>query len=207
MISVIIPCKNRLNHLTLTFPLVRRIAGDIEIIVVDYNCPMGTADYLGTTFVDETRLKIVKAEVGKDQWSLSHARNLGYLASKGDALLFIDADTKAKSNFLTHHPLNEGAFYTGTWLHGSGCCMIWRKDFEKVKGYNEFIQSWGTEDYDLYRRLEGLGLRRNYFDKKLFENIKHHNRIRNEYHGKKDIHASNEENYQKSIISFKSCLE
>lgn len=207
MISIIIPCKNRLNHLSQTFPLTRKLQGDIEIIVVDYNCPMGTATYFENTFHKEHRLKIIRAEVGADKWSLSHARNLGYRASSGEALLFIDADTKVRSNFLTKHPLNEREFYTGHWLHASGCCMMWRKDFEKVHGYNEIIESWGTEDYDLYRRLEGLGLRRNYFDKKTFENIKHHDKIRNEYHGRKDIHASNEENYQLSIKEFRSCVE
>lgn len=207
MISVIVPCKNRLNHLEVAFPLMRRMAGEIELVVVSYNCPMGTADYLERTYPDESRMKIVKAEVDTGAWSLSHARNLGFLASIGDALLFLDADTKVKSDFLTKHPLNEGAFYTGHWLHASGCCMIWRSDFEKVRGYNEVISSWGTEDYDIYRRLEGLGLRRNYFDKKSFENIKHHNRIRNQYHNNEDIHISNEKNYQLSIKSFKSCLE
>lgn len=204
MISVIIPCKNRLNHLTLTMPLTKRLMGECEIIVVDYNCPMGTSDYMAVTYPD---VKVVKADVEKEKWSLSHARNLGYKASKGDALLFIDADTKVKSDFLTKHPLNEKEFYTGMWLHASGCCMLWREDFEKVRGYNEVIQSWGTEDYDLYRRLEGLGLKRNYFDKKSFENIKHHDRIRNEYHGRKNIHQSNEENYQASIKEFRSCIE
>ena|SRR3990167_3281715 len=205
MISIIIPCKNRLNHLAETFVLTKRIKGEKEIIIVDYNCPMGTASYIETTFPNQA--KIVKAQVSEKEWSLSHARNLGYKGSLGDAILFIDADTKLKSDFLLKHPLNKGEFYTGMWLHCSGCCLIWREDFEKVKGYNEVIKSWGTEDYDLYRRLEGLGLKRNYFDKKSYENIKHHNRIRNEYHGRKDIHTSNEENYQASIKEFRSCIE
>lgn len=205
MVSIIIPCKNRLNHLSQTFPLTRRLEGEIEIIIVDYNCPMGTASYFDTAFANQ--VKIVRAEVGENDWSLSHARNLGFKASKGEALLFIDADTKVRSNFLKHHPLNDNEFYTGMWLHASGCCMVWRKDFEAVRGYNEVIESWGSEDYDLYRRLEGRGLKRNYFDKKLYENIRHHDRIRNEYHGRKNIHTSNEENYQKSIKEFRSCIE
>lgn len=207
MISVIIPCKNRLNHLSFTLPLTRKLAGEIEIIIVDYNCPMGTKEYVDRTFGNDSRIRTIKADVAGDKWSLSHARNLGFLESKGDALLFIDADTKVKSNFITSHPLNQNQFYTGHWLHASGCCMVWRDDFIRVKGYNEVIESWGTEDYDLYRRLEGAGVGRLYFDKKSFENIKHHDRIRNEYHGRKDIHISNEENYQKSIKEFRSCIE
>lgn len=205
MISVIIPCKNRLNHLAETFPLVKKMEGEKEIIVVDYNCPMGTSEFINATYPGVA--KVVKAEVGASDWNLSHSRNLGYKESAGDALLFIDADTKVRSNFLVQHPLTQGEFYTGSWLHGSGCCYIWREDFEKVKGYNEALEGWGTEDYDLYRRLEGLGLKRKYFNEKLFFNMKHHDKIRNEYHGRKDIHATNEANYQKSIKEFRSCIE
>lgn len=206
MISIIIPCKNRLNHLAETILLTRKLEGEYEIIITDYNCPMGCADYIDATFSSDTRIKVVRAAVGEKDWSLSHARNLGYKVSSGDAMLFIDADTKVKSDFLVKHPLNEKEFYTGHWLHASGCCLIWRSDFEKVRGFNEVIQSWGSEDYDLYRRLEGLGLKRNYFDKKSFENIRHHNRTRNEYHNREDIHSSNEKNYQASIKEFRSCI-
>lgn len=207
MISVIIPCKNRLNHLEVTFPLVRRMAGEYEIIVVDYNCKMGTASYLESNFQDEKRLKIVKAEVGAQEWNLSHARNLGYKFSVGDALLFIDADTKVKSDFLTKHPLKENEYYTGEWLHCSGCCLVWAEDFKAVRGYNQISGSWGSEDYDLYRRLDSKGLSRKYFEKKSYANIKHHDRIRNEFHQNKDIHVSNEENYQLQQKSFISCIE
>lgn len=205
MISIIIPCKNRLNHLSVTFPLVKKMEGDFEIIVVDYNCPMGTGEYISVNYPG--RAKIVRADVGPLDWNLSRARNLGVKEASGNALLFIDADTKVRHNFLVEHPLNPGEFYTGSWLHGSGCCLVWRSDFEKVRGYNEALEGWGTEDYCLYRRLEGFGLKRNYFNEKLFFNMKHHDKIRNEYHGRKDIHQTNEENYQKSIMEFISCIE
>src|SRR3990167_859881 len=130
MISIIIPCKNRLNHLSSTFTITRRLQGDYEIIIVDYNCPMGTADHFEKVFSDQA--KIVRAQVGAKDWNLSHSRNLGYKQSEGDALLFIDADTILKPNFLMQHLLKEGEFFTGSWLHCSGCCMIWRKDFEAV---------------------------------------------------------------------------
>ena len=206
MVSIIIPCKNRLNHLVATFGMTRRVQGDVEIIIVDYKCPMGTANFFERAFHKEKRLNIVRADVDDDAWSLSHARNLGYKASTGDALLFLDADTCCKSNFVTAHSLNQNEFYTGEWLHCSGCCFVWRDDFKAVKGYNEVIRSWGSEDYDLYRRLETKGINRKYFDKKLYKNLPHSDKIRNEYHGRKNIHISNEENYQASIKEFKSCL-
>lgn len=205
MVSIIIPCKNRLHHLSNTIVHTKRLEGEYEIIIIDYNCPMGTAPYFDTLNIHN--LKTVRAEVGEKDWNLSHARNLGYKESKGDALLFIDADTCIKSNFLTQHTLKEGEFYTGTWLHASGCCMMWKKDFESVKGYNEISGSWGSEDYDLYRRLVGIGLKQIHFIEKLYKNMPHHDRIRNEYHGKKNIHISNEENYQLMQKHFKSCIE
>jgi len=206
MISIIIPCKNRLNHLSSTYTLTRKLGGEFEVIIVDYNCPMGTAQHFKNTFPND-KLKTVIAEVGKEEWNLSHARNIGYKNSVGDALLFIDADTIVKPNFLTSHTMNEGAFFTGTWLHSSGCCMVWRKDFEKVKGYNECVGGWGSEDYDLYRRLTESGLRQTHFIEKLYKNMPHHDKIRNEYHGYKDIHKSNDENYHLMQKEFKSCLE
>lgn len=205
MVSIIIPCKNRLNHLASTFLITRRLKGEFEIIIVDYNCPMGTAAYFDKTFPSQA--KIVKAEVGEREWNLSHARNLGYKASMGDALLFIDADTMLNANFLTLHSLKEGEFLTGTWLHASGCCMIWKKDFEAVKGYNEIVEGWGTEDYDLYRRLIGIGLRQNHFNQKSYKNKPHHDKIRNQYYDHKNIHATNENNYQLTQKYFKSILE
>lgn len=207
MVSVIVPCKNRLNHLSATFPMMRRMAGDYEIIIVDYACPMGTAPHFENSFARESRLKIVRAEVGPKDWNLSHARNLGYKASVGEALLFIDADTMVTPKFLSAHPLSEGMFYSGSWLHASGCCMIWRKDFEAVKGYNEVVEGWGTEDFCLYRRLVANGLKQVNFNEKLFRNKPHHDKIRNEYYGGKNIHLTNEQNYQLTQKYFKSCLQ
>lgn len=207
MISIIIPCKNRLNHLSFTFPLIQKLAGEWEAIVVDYNCPMGTKDFLLKTFPNESRLKVIKAEVGEKDWNLSHSRNLGFLDSKGEALLFLDADTKVNSDFLTVHPLPENNFYTGSWLHASGCCMVWRKDFEELRGYNEVMEGWGSEDYNLYKRLETRGVQRNYFNEKKFRNIQHHDKIRNEYHGRTNIHTTNELNFQRSLKEFKSCIK
>lgn len=206
MISIIIPCKNRLNHLSSTFTLTRRVRGEVEIIIVDYNCPMGTYDHFKRTFPNEPKLKLVRADVGATEWNLSHARNIGYKSSLGDALLFIDADTSLNGSFLTNHTLEEGMFFTGSWLHASGVCMVWRKDFEAVNGYNECVDGWGTEDYDLYRRLVGKGLVQKNFNEKLFKNKQHTDKIRNEYYGGKDIHFTNEQNYQRTQKEFRSCL-
>ena len=206
MISIIIPCKNRLNHLAKTYGLTRRLQGEFEVIIVDYNCPMGTADYFKTAFPLDVTLKIVNVEVGAGEWNLSHARNIGSLQAKGEVLLFIDADTMLQPNFLKYHELSDGEFYSGSWLHASGCCMVWKKDFQRVRGYNQVVGGWGTEDFNLYKRLVALGLRQVHFKEKLFKNMPHPDTIRNEYHGNKNIHVSNQENFELTEKEFKSCL-
>lgn len=207
MVSIIIPCKNRLNHLLKTYALTRRVQGDFEVIIVDYRCPMDTTGYFKRAYPTEgSKLKLVKADVGPDEWNLSHARNIGFQHSTGETLLFIDADTMLKPEFLVNHVLKEGEFYSGSWLYASGCCMVWKKDFLEVKGYNEVAKSWGSEDYNLYSRLKAIGLNQVHFNEKLYKNIPHPDKIRNQYHGKKDIHVTNEENYQAMLKEFKSCL-
>lgn len=206
MISIVIPCKNRLNHLLKTYALTRRVQGEYEVIIVDYQCPMDTIGYFKRAYPNDSRLKLVKAEVGPDEWNLSHARNIGSKQAIGDVLLFIDADTMLKPDFLEKHVLADGTFYSGSWLYASGCCMVSRKDFIQVKGYNEVAKSWGSEDYNLYSRLKATGLNQVYFNEKLYKNIPHPDKIRNQYHGKKDIHVTNEENYQAMLKEFKSCL-
>lgn len=205
MISIIIPCKNRLNHLVKTYGLTRRLRGEYEVIIVDYNCPMGTTDYFNRAFND-SNLKLVKAEVGATEWNLSHARNIGYGYASGEILLFIDADTMLKAQFLESHKLNEGEFLSGSWLHASGCCMVFKKDFEDVRGYNEVVQGWGTEDFCLYKRLRNKGLSQKYFNEKLYKNINHPDTIRNEYHGNRNIHETNHQNDLLTSKEFKSCL-
>lgn len=207
MISIIIPCKNRLNFLSTTYPATKKVDGDCEIIIVDYNCPMGTAKYLNSVYGNtDANLKTIKCDVGTNDWNLSHARNIGYKNAKGNILLFIDADTHIKKDFLNNHKIEEGQFMTGTWLYASGCCMVHKKDFEEVKGYNEVVEGWGTEDFDLYERLRNKGLKQMHFNERYYKNIPHKNVIRNEYHGNKDIHATNEKNYQLTKNNFKSCL-
>lgn len=206
MISIIIPCKNRLNHLLKTYALTRRVEGDYEVIIVDYSCPMDTIGYFKRAYPNDSRLKLVKAEVGPDEWNLSHARNIGFQHSIGETLLFIDADTMLKPEFLTNHVLKDGTFYSGSWLYASGCCMVSRKYFLEVKGYNEVVQGWGTDDFCLYKRLRNIGLTQVHFNEKLYKNIPHPDKIRNQYHGKKDIHETNHQNDLLTQKEFKSCL-
>jgi glycosyltransferase involved in cell wall biosynthesis len=205
MISIIIPCKKRLAHLKQALPLaVSQSYQDIEIIVVDYNCPEGTKDYVSRF----SQVHCVEAQVGKEEWNLSASRNLGYKNSNGDKLLFIDADTLLNTNFVLSHvdQVKEGIFLTGKQTNPYNACgsiFIMRSDFEKVKGYNELVQGWGSEDFNLYERLRNEGMEQRMFDFNLIKNIPHSDQLRNQYFGHKNKFKTNIENYHRMNKDFK----
>lgn len=207
MVSVIIPCKKRLNHLKKCFPdVLRQSYRDLDIIVVDYMCPQGTYDYVNR--VKDERVQVVKAKVGADEWNLSASRNLGYRYAKGEILLFIDADSMCNYKFVADclKRIKPGSFLSGNQqppYQACGCCMVYKSDFEKVKGYNEATQGWGSEDFNFYERLRAEGLEHLNFNYPLIKNIPHSDSLRNEYHGKKDRMLSNHENYLSMQKEFK----
>ncbi len=207
MISIIIPCKNRLDYLKKTFSnVVRQSFSDLDIIVVDYNCPQGTKEYIDS--IQDKRINCINADVGETEWNLSASRNLGYKHSKGDKLLFIDADTVLDPDFIRYHvaQVRDGVFLTGKQTNpynACGSCFVTRNDFEKVKGYNEVVQGWGSEDFNLYERLRNEGNEQKMFNFSMIKNIPHSDKIRNEYFGRKNKFTTNDNNYQMMTKEFK----
>lgn len=210
-ISIIIPCKGRLSHLRECLPnVLSQTYQDLQIIVIDFACPEKTKKNIAKGFGKDLRLECHRANVG-NHWNLSESRNMGFAYSLGDRLLFLDADTILKPTFIEMavKQLNESTFVTGLieppW-NGCGCLFVNRYDFKKVRGYNEALTGWGYEDIDMYKRLEGIGLKRNSFDYTLIENIPHEDDTRNAYHNNKDKYQTLAENVLISGREFKSSL-
>lgn len=87
LVSVIITCINRLEHLKQTLPKLS-IQKFIEIIVVDYGCLQGTRDWVKQDFPN---VKLVFVD-DDPIFSLSRARNIGAAYSQAEYLMFSDAD-------------------------------------------------------------------------------------------------------------------
>lgn len=161
-VSVIIPCKGRLNHLQRTLPdVLKQSFQDMEVIVVDYACPQDTWRWVAGLVSPRVRCEIAK--VDPSEWSLSAARNFGFKHAKGEVILFLDADTIINHEFVIQSflTLKPGHFITGLvappW-NGCGCMMVYREDFEAARGYNEALKSWGYEDMDMYGRFRFKGI-------------------------------------------------
>lgn len=202
-VSIIIPCKNRLDHLKQTLPTVlMQSYPEIEVIVVDYNCPQNTGEWVLAYYNTNIKhpVKVVYADVEPNEWSLSAARNLGYKHSTGEILFFLDADALLTDiNFVQKHVEHcvEGSFVCGWgWHDATGCMMCHKSAFEAVKGYNELIKSWGAEDIKMYDRLQyEVGI-----EKRIWlggiETIKHGDEWRNYYHGGRNPLETNDENFK-----------
>lgn len=209
-VSVIIPCKGRLNHLQRTLPdVLKQSFQDMEVIVVDYACPQETWRWVAGLVSPRVRCEIAK--VDPSEWSLSAARNFGFKHSEGEVILFLDADTIINHEFVIQSflTLKPGHFITGLvappW-NGCGCMMVYREDFEAARGYNEALKSWGYEDMDMYGRLEKQGLTRLSFNPSLIVNIPHDDNLRNEFHGNQNIHETCSQNFEISKTTFESSI-
>jgi len=196
-VSVIIPCKNRLEHLRECLPRVfRQIYKELEVIVVDYNCPQHSGAWAEHVF----NCKVVYCDVEPNEWSLSTARNKGFLESTGDIVLFLDADALLTDPLFIHKHVKhlvEGSFICGWgYSDATGCMMCHRSAFEAVKGYNEVLKSWGAEDIDIYNRFEQkLCIERRVWQSGI-ETIKHGDEMRNFFHGGRNPMETNEENFK-----------
>ena len=96
-LSVIIPCKNEVGvveHLLDSLKIQTTLPD--EIIVVDSHSDDTTAS-AAAAYGNSLPIKVIKAK----GYGIAHARNEGVLAASGDLLLFVDADVRLPSNFIT----------------------------------------------------------------------------------------------------------
>lgn len=155
--SIVTTCKGRLHNLKRTLPeFVRQ--KNAEVIVVDYDCPDGTAEYVRQNHPNVWLVTVND----KPKFNTSHARNLGAAKASGKFLVFLDADVIIPEGFTRYldGQLKGHSFgLFGAPLKSSlrGSCIVWREDFERVGGYDELMGAYDGEDMDLYFRLRLVG--------------------------------------------------
>ena len=156
MLSIITTCKGRLAHLQQSLP---RMVGnsDTEVIVVDYDCPDRARDWVAAEYPEVRVVRVSNAPT----FNISHARNLGAQAARGQWLGFVDADILLSQGFMEQALplLRGGAFYLSALRDPQvvGTVFCARTDHVASEGYDEVLQGWGAEDRDFYTRLGMLG--------------------------------------------------
>jgi len=152
------------------------VATGVQVIVVDYDCPDKTANYVATSFPS---VRVVAVE-DRPVFNVSKARNLGVAAAtNADFIMFLDADAKPSDSlavFLRESRFSEEEFLT--WPEGVGECLVARSKFIEVGGYDEVMDGWGYEDTDLSNRLERAGVKHLLFEPTMISIIPHPDEIR-----------------------------
>lgn len=181
-ISFVVPVKGRLDQLQVTLP---RLVGqaDSEVIVVDYDCPDGTRDWVVSTFPAVRVVHVAHAPA----FNVARARNLGAAHARGEWLCFLDADTLLESAFHNHakSSLRAGTYATlAPDQPGQVVCLA--GDFRAIGGFDETFEGWGCEDDDLLLRLSSMGRKSQPLRTGLIRMMPHDDRRRTAYYAQAD---------------------
>ena len=189
-VSFVSVCKGRLHHLKQVLPLWIE-QQPAEIVVVDYACPQGTADWVAA---NHPSVRVVRVD-DDPGFCLARARNIGVSASGSEWLVLIDADIRTNPGWMAwmDASLRPGYFYTcaeengpDAWQAG-GTVICRREAFERVGGYDEVFRLGGFEDTDLYHRLSAKGEVRDRYPQRFISPIFHGNDERVSSYGNKDF--------------------
>ena len=197
-ISLITTCMGRLSFLKQTLP--NWIATtSFPIVVVDYSCPERTGNWIERSGF-ESRVSVVRqtAELrnGLPEFNTSKARNAGAAAVKEGYLLFLDADTLLSPEFENWllSKIDPGSICLVPLHHDTmelgGALATHTSSFMAVRGFDERIQGWGSEDIDLKIRLRLLGLNCKEIPRNCLKAIHHSNALRVENHAQKDLNTT-----------------
>jgi glycosyltransferase involved in cell wall biosynthesis len=185
--AIITTCKGRLEHLKQSLPRFCAFP-DAEVIVVDYACPEQSGQWVRQS---HPSVKVVFAEDG-GAFNACRARNLGAGQSTAEILIFADADTLIDPGAAAEigAKLRPGTYgivevEDDDQLQDDlrGTCMVYRADFDRAGGYDEYLKGYAMEDIDLYDRLNCLDLKPVMIGLKWFGAIKHADDLRMKYRG------------------------
>lgn len=169
-LSVIIPAHNEENYLEKTLKSLKANKFPFELVIICDSCSDKTS---------KIARKYAKKIYNVDFNNISKTRNFGTKKSKGDFLLFIDADTSVSKNYLSeiYNASKEYDYGCAKWISESksvlGKLIAWNNNrynkqhktfsgnsfikkslFKKVGGFNEKMLK--GEDTDLGDRLKKI---------------------------------------------------
>lgn len=161
IISMCIPCGNRLSDIKNTMPftlLAANYSPPVEIVVLDYGSTDGLRLWFdrmmfGASLNDGNSLRYVRYS-GKGYFHKAHAFNLSILASTGEYFVLMGADAYPAREYISEvRKLIEQGY---DWMHAKDVCGIIacnKQVFIDAGGYDERFEFYGPEDRDLEDRL------------------------------------------------------
>jgi hypothetical protein len=166
MISVVTCCMNRTENLLKALPTWLALPEVSEVVVVDWSSREPVAASLRAAGISDARVRVVRVD-DEPRWILSFAFNLGFRVAQGEYIVKADADITLKPDFFLRNPLPRRCFVAGNWReapagqeHINGFFYLRRADLLGIKGFNEYITTYGWDDDDIYARMIDAGLQR-----------------------------------------------
>src|SRR6478672_10968313 len=138
-LSIVTCCKGRLEYLKSTLPTFVA-QSESEVIVVDYDCPDGTKDWVAAHFPDVRVVSVTDAPV----FNLSRARNVGARHAHGPWFASELLARLVPGTYLrTLQDTPFGPLKRGIPL----ACEA--TTFWAIGGYDDALRGWGPEDREM----------------------------------------------------------
>jgi len=196
-VSIIIPCYNPGNYLLEAVESVYASDGlnkvSYEIIIVND----GSTDKYTLIILEALKTRENVRIIHQVNKGLATARNEGIEAAAGDCLLFLDADNRIRSNFITvalrylktgkadivhgnphfFGDSTEPRFHTGPFEMNSmlltnyidACAAVRRVVWEALGGFDANKLVSGFEDWDFWLRAGKAGFKFQYINETLYD--------------------------------------
>jgi len=177
---------NRNNNLILSLFSWLQCKEVSEIIILDWSSSIPVKTSI-THLISGTSKSVIIARIeDQSKWILSIAYNIAASLTNYNTILKLDCDDILHIDFFKNHKLHKhkGSFYCGNWKnaltpnekHLNGVLFTRSQDFNEVNGYNEFIQTYGWDDSDIYERLQSVGLNPLSINNSFIQHIEHSDR-------------------------------
>jgi hypothetical protein len=191
-ISFCITSMNRLEHIKKTLPInIADALSDhynIEFILLDYNSADGIENWVKENLsqhIDNQLLTFFRT-IQPQSYHRSHSRNMVFRLASGDILVNLDADNfigKGFVKFIRENMKENNLLAVDEDGNGKqfkdalGRVCVWKKDFERISGYDERMAGYGFEDLDFKTRLTQCGIKLHPIKKASFLKSIHHDNI------------------------------
>jgi glycosyltransferase involved in cell wall biosynthesis len=160
-----------------------------EVVVVDFGCPDKVSDWIES--LGQQRVKSVRALTNTDEFNGSRARNIGVRHATGDYVALFDSDVTVTFGLIERF-IAEMKFQNWDLCcvasngNLNGQCVVKRKTWEKVRGFDEGMEGWGYDDIDFYKRIERAGIPWGSMENCRLSSIVHGDEASTRYHKQKD---------------------
>lgn len=181
--------KNRLHHLKET--IIKNIQfnsdyEELQFLVLDYNSEDGLQDWMMSNmskYIGSGKLIFFRTNEPAF-FHRSHSRNMAMRLADCEIVCNVDADNFTGPSFAKYindcFQVDKNIFICAHSLATNnpadvlGRVCVRKSDFLTVGGYDESMESYGFEDYDIINRLGLLGLKKMVIEEPAFLNAIRH---------------------------------